>query len=73
MTEYYKQTGPDGELLYLLTYDFPAHITDPLTVPLTAEEYARALEELAGEPVPEPEPSDEISSGEFMEMLEAVL
>ena len=73
MTEYYKHTGPDGELLYLLTCDFPADITDRLTIRLTAEEYAAALAELAEGAEPEPEPSDEISSGEFMEMLEAVL
>lgn len=37
--KYYKQLNENGEILYLLTYDFEPNITSPLTVEITAEEY----------------------------------
>ena len=71
MTRHYKQINETGEVVLLLTYDFTPNITDPLIVEITAEEYDAHYAEIF--PVVEPEPTDEISNREFVEMLEAVL
>lgn len=42
----YKQLDVDGNVLYLITYDQQPNITAPLTVAISAEEYATLLAEI---------------------------
>ena len=61
MKKYYKQLNENGEIVFLLTYDFEPTIDDPLCVEITGDEYTTILAELrakAEEEKPVREPSE---------------
>lgn len=57
MTKYYKQLNENGEIVFLLTYDFEPTITDSLCVEITEEEYTAIIAEMRANK-PEREPNE---------------
>ena len=66
MTKYYKQMHKDGQVIRVLTYNFQPHITDPLIIEITEEEYNALLAEIQAADAPDP---DEISDDEALNII----
>lgn len=72
MKKYYKQLDENGEIVFLLTYDFEPTIDDPLCVEITEEEYTAIIAEMRAN-TPEREPSETALKAQAYDIITGVV
>ena len=76
---YFKELDENGNIVCLLSYDYPVVIENERIIEISEKTYNELLEQLQPEPEPEPpvppEPSDEddITGAELLSMVEGIL
>ncbi|MBQ6127084.1 hypothetical protein IJI69_00340 [Candidatus Saccharibacteria bacterium] len=73
---YFKEIDENGNIICLLSYDYPVVIENERIIEISEKTYNELLEQLQPEDEPEPpEPSDEddITGAELLSMVEGIL